>query len=40
LLERDNSVSFYLESIQLVERNYVGQDNEFKPVSNNEETPF
>jgi len=40
LLDRDNSVSFYLDSIQLVERNYVGQDNEFKPVSNNEETPF
>jgi hypothetical protein len=40
LLDRDNSVSFYLESIQLVERNYVGQDSEFKPVGNTEDTPF
>ena len=40
LLDRDNSVSFYMESIQLVERNYVGGDNDFKPVNTSEETPF
>ncbi len=44
LIGRDNSVSFYMESIQLIERNYVGQNSEFTDVSNkpisDDEVPF
>jgi hypothetical protein len=39
LIARDNSVSFYLEGIQLIERNYVGNDSDFKPVEDTE-SPF
>lgn len=39
LITRDNSVSFYLEGIQLIERNYVGNDSDFKPVEDTE-SPF
>ena len=41
LISRDNSVSFYMESIQLIERNYVGGDSEFKPVDGGDsDVPF
>lgn len=32
LISRDNSVSFYMESIQLIERNYVSGSSEFTAV--------
>lgn len=32
LIARDNSVSFYMESIQLIERNYVSGSSEFTAV--------
>ena len=44
LISRDNSVSFYMESIQLIERNYVGTNSEFTDVSSKaiseDEIPF
>jgi hypothetical protein len=43
LISRDNSVSFYMESIQLIERNYQGGSNsEFSAVStgSDEDVPF
>jgi hypothetical protein len=43
LISRDNSVSFYMESIQLIERNYQGGSNsEFSAVSTglDEDVPF
>jgi hypothetical protein len=44
LISRDNSVSFYMESIQLIERNYQGSANsEFSAVgtsSDDSDVPF
>lgn len=44
LINRDNSVSFYMESIQLIERNYVGTNSNFTDVSNkpisDDDVPF
>ena len=43
LISRDNSVSFYMESIQLIERNYQGgSSSEFSAVStgSDEDVPF
>lgn len=43
LISRDNSVSFYMESIQLIERNYQGSSNsEFSAVgtSSDDDAPF
>lgn len=43
LISRDNSVSFYMESIQLIERNYQGSANsEFSAVgtSSDSDIPF
>lgn len=42
LISRDNSVSFYMESIQLIERNYQGQNADFKPVdgAQSDDVPF
>ena len=41
LISRDNSVSFYMESIQLIERNYQGQSADFKPVDGSDsDVPF
>lgn len=41
LIERDNSVSFYMESIQLIERNYIGTNGpaEFQSVTD-ADVPF
>ena len=40
LIARDDSVSFYMESIQLIERHYVSADTSFKDVTNNDDVPF
>jgi hypothetical protein len=40
LIGRDNSVSFYMESIQLVTRNYVGVDSGFKDTTAGADIPF
>jgi len=44
LISRDDSVSFYMESIQLIERNYISTGSEFTDVSNlpigNSDIPF
>jgi len=44
LITRDNSVSFYMDAIQLVKRNYVGESSGFKavdgPAISDEDVPF
>lgn len=40
LIARDDSVSFYMESIQLIERHYVSADTSFKDVTNTSDAPF